>query len=163
MDYTIRRMTRADLPAVLAIESVAFTSPWTCEMYEEEILAHDAIVMAGADGGIVGMMCGHRLFDEYEVTTIAVRPAERGRGLGRRLITDRIVAMRNDGVRFFFLEVRESNVPARKLYDSLGFKPIQIRRNYYRDPVENALVMALDMGPDPVSTPSDEKVNNADL
>jgi [ribosomal protein S18]-alanine N-acetyltransferase len=148
--YFTRRMSDGDLRQVLELEERLFSDPWNRPMYEEELRDHDAFVLADPETGeVAGYFCGRRLADEYEITNVGVKPELQRRGLAREMLGRMIGMLHRDGVRYFFLEVRESNTPARGLYNSFGFEVLQKRRNYYRDPVEDALLMRLDAGEPP--------------
>lgn len=82
--------------------------------------------------------------DEGEILNLAVAPAGRRRGLGRALVQDILGALAERGVRYVYLEVRESNAPARALYAAHGFKEVGRRTQYYRRPVEDAIVLRRD-------------------
>lgn len=92
-------------------------------------------------GGVTGYVVAHFGADEGEILNLAVAPAERRRGTGRALVERVMVALREAGVRSVFLEVREANTAARRLYESVGFKPVGLRPNYYRRPTEAAVVL----------------------
>ena len=134
----------SDLDAVLAIEAESFTSPWTREMYLAELenvgvsfcyLARDAA------GEILGFCSFWRVLDELHINNLAVAPAYRRRGIGTGLLTHVL----NEGAKFgahrATLEVRRSNDVARHLYEGLGFTTAGVRRAYYTNPVEDALVL----------------------
>jgi ribosomal-protein-alanine N-acetyltransferase len=86
--------------------------------------------------------------DEAEVLDVAVDPVARGRGIGRALLADALRGLGKGGARRAYLEVRESNTVALRLYESLGFRRVGRRRGYYRQPAEDALVLARDVPPD---------------
>ncbi|MEO8272667.1 MAG: ribosomal protein S18-alanine N-acetyltransferase [Chloroflexota bacterium] len=136
-------MTFDDLPAVHAIERVSFTVPWPNDAYRSELttnrLASYIVVRAG--DAVVGFAGLWVMVDEAHVTTFAVDPRWRRRGVGERLLLgllDIAVARR---AREATLEVRLSNMPARRLYEKYGFRPVGIRPRYYSDNGEDALIM----------------------
>jgi ribosomal-protein-alanine N-acetyltransferase len=139
-------MTFDDLPAVHAIERASFAVPWPDDAYRNEITTNRlaSYVVARADDSVVGFAGLWVMVDEAHVTTFAVDPRWRGRGVGQRLLLallDIAVARR---AREATLEVRLSNVPARRLYEKYGFRPVGLRPRYYSDNGEDALIMTTD-------------------
>jgi ribosomal-protein-alanine N-acetyltransferase len=139
----IRPMTVEDLPAVQLIERASFTTPWPAHAYRQELEANRlAQYMAGtiareavAYGGIWLMV------DEAHVTTFAVHPRYRRRRIGERLLLSLLDLARDRHAREATLEVRLSNLAARRLYEKYGFRPVGIRPRYYSDNQEDALIM----------------------
>ena len=143
--WTIERLTSpAGLDVVLAIEQESFSNPWTREMYLAE-LGHESIsycyVIRSGSGDVVGFCSFWRVLDELHINNLAVTPAARGRGAGTALL--RYVL--REGVRLgahrATLEVRRSNTAAQRLYARLGFSVAGVRRAYYSNPIEDALVL----------------------
>jgi ribosomal-protein-alanine N-acetyltransferase len=97
--------------------------------------------IAERDGALVGYLCAVMVEDEAHVGNLAVDPAERRHGVAQALLDDLVEAARLRGVKRVTLEVRESNGNARKFYYKNGFIDVAIRKNYYRKPVEDAIVM----------------------
>lgn len=146
----IRRCEIRDVPQILLIERASFSSPWPEYFFYEELTsAHSypfvAIVQA-PDGKekVVGYIFIWRMEDEIEIANIAVHPHYRNMGIGTQLIKSMETLFRNV-VSKMFLEVRVSNYPARNLYKKLGFKEVGIRRRYYSDTGEDAIVMMKDI------------------
>ncbi len=132
-----------DLPAVHAIERSSFSVPWPDDAYRSEILTNRlaSYVVARAGHVVVGFAGLWVMVDEAHVTTFAVDPRWRRRGVGERLLLallDLAVVRRAHEAT---LEVRLSNVPARRLYEKYGFRPVGIRPRYYSDNGEDALIM----------------------
>ena len=127
------------LPAILDIENEAFTCPWSEKSFEEAFESPNITVFAAVDetdgGTIAGFACLMWYGDEGEILNIAVRTSARKNGIGQLLMDAA------DGVRDFYLEVRESNAAARHLYDKNGFEILGLRKRYYSKPVENAVIM----------------------
>jgi ribosomal-protein-alanine N-acetyltransferase len=138
-----RPASPADLAAVTRIEARSFVDPWPADAFRPYLGA--LFWVAEDDGAVVGYLVARTAGDEAEVLDIAVDPAARGRGIGRVLVTRALETLRDRGARRTFLEVRESNAVALKLYQSLGFLPVGRRRSYYRQPTEDALVLAHDL------------------
>jgi len=139
----IRPMAVPDLAAVQQIERMSFTTPWPAQAYRQEIetnrLAMYIVALMGdtivAYGGIWLMV------DEAHVTTFAVHPGYRRRRIGERLLLALLDLARDRMAREATLEVRLSNLPARRLYEKYGFRPVGIRPRYYSDNNEDALIM----------------------
>ena len=145
-------MTLEDLRAVHTIERASFSVPWPDDAYRNELLTNRlaSYVVARAADTVVGFAGLWVMVDEAHVTTFAVDPGWRRRGVGERLLLallDIAVARR---AREATLEVRLSNVPARRLYEKYGFRPVGIRPRYYSDNGEDALIMTTD----PLDSPS---------
>ncbi|MDN7243025.1 ribosomal protein S18-alanine N-acetyltransferase [Planococcus sp. N028] len=142
-EVTFRKMTIEDIDAVYDIETLSFSLPWTKEAFFYEMVdnEHAYYVIAETDKGIVGY-CGMWLvMDEAHVTNIAIRPDERGKKLGERLMMAAIEVAKDQGAMLMTLEARVSNHVAQNLYRKLGFKNGGIRKRYYSDNYEDALVM----------------------
>lgn len=142
-EVTFRKMTVADVEAVYQIEVLSFTLPWTKEAFYYEMLEnqHAYYVLAETVDGIVGY-CGLWLvLDECHVTNIAILPDQRGKKLGEKLMVAAMDAAKENGAKTMTLEARVSNTIARNLYEKLGFKNGGIRKSYYSDNFEDAIVM----------------------
>jgi len=137
-------MSAKDIEPIMEIESVIFGEyHWTPQSFISEIENDlgNYYVAEDNSGKIIGY-CGFWLiFDEAHVTTIAVRPELRNRGLGEYLLQKMIEAGYAKNAKWFTLEVRASNIPAQKLYYKYGFKSIGLRKKYYQDNDEDALIM----------------------
>jgi [ribosomal protein S18]-alanine N-acetyltransferase len=140
----IRPGSAGDVSAVAEIERASFSDPWSDEAFHELLHMRDAIFLV-ATGGAVQVVAGYVIArvaaDEADVLNLAVSPAERGRGLGGELLDAGLAAVIDRGAREIFLEVRESNVAALALYGSRGFAAVSRRNMYYRNPVEDALLL----------------------
>jgi [ribosomal protein S18]-alanine N-acetyltransferase len=137
----------ADLERVVAIERAAFTDPWSRKAFVE-LLAQPqvrAFAVDGAEGRLDGYALASIVADQGEILNLAVDPLSRRRGLGRVLLAALLDMFRREGTAAVFLEVRQSNAPALHLYERAGFRPVSTRRGYYRNPTENALIMALEL------------------
>lgn len=153
--FTVRPMERADLPAVLALERVCFTDPWSRQSFEAEIADPDDIRWARValrGDRLAGYVICWFVLDEAHVANLAVSPMYRFLGLGRRLLGLSIAEARARRARWLGLEVRPSNAAALALYRSEGFQLTSVRKRYYRDNLEDALVLTLDLT---VSSPAD--------
>jgi ribosomal-protein-alanine N-acetyltransferase len=139
-------MRAQDVAAVHRIERASFPVPWPDYAFRQEIesnrLAHYLVVRAGREIVAYGGMW--LMVDEAHITTFAVLPEWRRRGVGGRLMLDLMSVARQLGARVMTLEVRLSNKPARELYHRFGFKPVGVRPRYYSDNGEDALIMTTD-------------------
>ncbi len=141
-DVKIRFMKRNDLDRVLLIEQLSFPTPWAVEAYLSELNNDFASYFVLTDEEEVVGYTGMWLFaGESHVTTIAIHPDCRSRGYGRLLLLYLIEYSILHGADTMILEVRVSNEYALKLYSSMGFNKIGIRRNYYKEIGEDAIVM----------------------
>lgn len=142
---TVRRANSpADLDAVEQLQAQAFTNAWGAEAIRWELENTDVArlyVLREPGGALVAYCACWVVFDELHINSFAVDPAWRRRGIARHLLRRVIDESAASGVRSATLEVRSSNEPARKLYEGLGFQVEAVRREYYRDPVEDALIL----------------------
>jgi [ribosomal protein S18]-alanine N-acetyltransferase len=147
---SIRDMTLSDIPAVVAIEAVSFTTPWSEISLRSEIGSFGSIArVAVFDGCVVGYMIAKKVLDEAQLLDLAVMKAHRRQGIAMLLMEDLIQALRERGAARLYLEVRASNAAAIRLYERFGFTIIGVRKDYYRNPVEDAQVMELVIWPCP--------------
>jgi ribosomal-protein-alanine N-acetyltransferase len=138
-----RPMTEADLNAVLKIEYAAFSHPWTRGIFQDGIKSYSCWVMFEGEQQ-VGHGVINVILDEAHLLNITVKPESQGKGLGYRLLEHLMEQAKAADARECFLEVRESNQAAYRLYERYGFNEIGRRRNYYPavNGREDALVMA---------------------
>jgi [ribosomal protein S18]-alanine N-acetyltransferase len=132
-----------DLPAIQVIERAAFSAPWPVNAYRTELetnkLAHYLVVRVGAEiAGFAGLWL---MVDEAHVTTFAIAPVWRRNHLAERLLVALFDVAIDRRATDATLEVRLSNLPARRLYEKFGFRPVGIRPRYYSDNNEDALIM----------------------
>jgi ribosomal-protein-alanine N-acetyltransferase len=133
-----------DLDGVLAVESESFTNPWTRDMYVWELqnrsMCHILLVRT-PECPVAGFCAFWLVFDEVHINNIAMRPGFRAQGIGTALLKQVLAEGQQLGARRATLEVRASNAAARRLYERMGFYVAGVRRNYYSDPVEDALIL----------------------
>jgi ribosomal-protein-alanine N-acetyltransferase len=140
-------MTVDDIPDVHDIERQSFPIPWPAYAFRQELetnrLARYLVLRAGTEA--VAYAGIWMMVDEAHVTTFAVLPAWRRRGLGGRLLLAVLQLAEELGASVATLEVRLSNIPARTLYQRFGFRPVGVRPRYYSDNGEDALIMTTDL------------------
>jgi ribosomal-protein-alanine N-acetyltransferase len=132
-----------DLDGILAVDAATFERPWTRAMYEWEWTHSDVarFYVARSADAVVAYCAGWVIFDELHVNNLAVDPAWRRRGVASALLAHVLEAAAAEGAFRATLEVRQSNEPARRLYERFGFTFAGVRTAYYREPVEDALVL----------------------
>lgn len=138
----IRLMEERDLEQVAAIDKKYFSMPWSENAFSDSLkLSHTLYVVAETEGRIAGYCGCYQLLEEAEIVNVAVDEAYRGRGIGRKMLTELMRIGLERGAFAYTLEVRVSNTPAIRLYESLGFESVGIRKNFYEKPVEDAMIM----------------------
>lgn len=149
-DCIIRRMTLADLDAVVAIEAATFPTPWSRDAFHQELTKNAVAryLVAEVNGEVVGYGGAWIILDESHITNIAVREDMRGRGYGKALTAALMQYIANLGAAYATLEVRRSNERAQHVYKSLGFVGVGWRKRYYEDNGEDALLMVCEHMPD---------------
>ena len=141
---SFRAATQADVPAIVEIERSSFSDPWSEETFRDLLRLRQAIFLVVSEGlpeSICGYVIAAVITDEAEVLNLAVAGQSRRRGIGGGLLDAGLGIIRERGAREVFLEVRESNAAAIALYTSRGFAALSRRARYYRNPVEDALVL----------------------
>lgn len=140
----IRKMRTADLPQVMLIELATFTMPWGESTFRGLLRRKDSdLLVAEYKGEVAGYAVFWAVLDQGELGNVAVDESFRGRGIGSKLIRAVLERAHERGVHEVFLEVRKSNVRAQELYKSFGFLEVGRRKNYYLEPLEDALVMKI--------------------
>lgn len=140
----IRRMTAADVPAVAALDRACFSVPWSAQSFREEMENALAVYfVAWKDGELAGYCGFWQVADEGHITNVAVLERFRRQGVGGGLIAQMEDYAGKAGLGLMTLEVRKSNQAAIGLYKKYGFSVIGERKNYYREPTENALIMTM--------------------
>ena len=140
---TIEPMTLVELPEILAIERDSFASPWTAENFRHEIECSPSAwnLVLRAEGRVIGYACSYLVADELQINELAVGARARRNGHGGRILDHILRGGRARGARRATLECRPSNVAARALYASRGFRETGRRRGYYADTGEDAVLM----------------------
>lgn len=139
----VRPMAMADVDGVMAVEKDSFSTPWSRSAFEEELAQNRLAryIVAEEDGQVVGYAGMWLVINEAHVTNVAVSGSRRGGGIGRLLMENLIDLARENGMGAMTLEVRVSNMVARHLYETLGFAEAGIRKNYYSETKEDALIL----------------------
>lgn len=143
LNIAFRPMTIHDIEQILIIEQSSFATPWSREAFYNELVNNQfANYIVMLDGVRVIGYCGMwNVIDESHITNVAVLPEYRGKKLGEALMLKAMEVSKRLGAASMTLEVRVSNVVAQRLYKKLGFLPGGIRKRYYTDNLEDALVM----------------------
>jgi ribosomal-protein-alanine N-acetyltransferase len=128
-----------------AIERQSFSNPWPESSFlgeiENESVSFPFVIVYKPEEKVIGYLIYWKIGDEAQISNVAVHPDWRGQGIGERVIREILELMKKQGVRYVVLEVRPSNQVARYLYNKLGFEVIGVRKGYYKNPPENALIM----------------------
>jgi ribosomal-protein-alanine N-acetyltransferase len=146
----LRRLELTDLDAIERIERVSYPTPWSRSMFATELAKPSSLSLGAVDDQdeLVGYLVLSRYVDAWHVMNLAVAPDWRRRGVASALLTRLLADTRDDEQRGYTLEVRVSNVGAISLYERFGFRPRGVRRGYYTDNREDALIMWRDPAPD---------------
>jgi ribosomal-protein-alanine N-acetyltransferase len=141
----IRLMRVDDLPQVQAIDEISFSSPWPKTAFRHELLENPNAYcwVAEVEGRVVALMVCWLILDEAHIATIAVHPAQRGRGISKALVVSGLLDLISKGAVSATLEVRAGNYVAQNLYRYFGFKEVGLRKSYYQDTKEDALLMTV--------------------
>lgn len=146
LNYKIRQANKKDIEQMALVDKMCFSVPWTKEDFIKELTENSIALymVAEADGELLGYAGVWTVVDEGHIMNIAVHPEHRENGIGKRLVDAMLREARaRAGTKKFTLEVRVSNEPAIKLYESFGFKELGRRKGYYSDNKEDAAIMWL--------------------
>ena len=140
MDF--RRSVPQDATGIAELEGEIFSDPWSYRDVQNLICTEGGMCFTALeDGKVIAYVIGRLIAPEGEIYRVAVAPHKRQRGIGYRLLDYAVKTSKGHGLERLFLEVRSRNIPAIKLYTAYGFKEIGIRKNYYKDPQDDAIVM----------------------
>ena len=143
MPIAVRPATSSEVAAILAIERQSPSAAhWTSEQYNN-LLRNGVVLVSEEAGKLAGFICAKAVAGEWEIENVVVAPEFLRRGIASRLLSRLIQQARNAEASAILLEVRESNEPARRLYEKHDFRDVGRRRAYYNDPVENAILYTL--------------------
>jgi ribosomal-protein-alanine N-acetyltransferase len=151
-------MTLDDVPSVVAIEKRSFPLPWSENSFRSDLTTNSAahLLVAeqknGAGRRIAGYAAYWLVVDEAHLSTLAVDPELRRQGIGERILRDAMLHAARNGADMMTLEVRVSNEAARRLYEKLGFRVVGRRPRYYKDNLEDAILMTSERLPEVVRT-----------
>jgi ribosomal-protein-alanine N-acetyltransferase len=140
----IRRLSLPDIDPIVAIENAVYPTPWSRSMFAGELAKPSSVSLGAFDGeagGLVAYLIVSRYVDAWHIMNVAVHPECRRQGVASRLLDELFELTAGDHRRGYTLEVRVSNVTAIALYERFGFEPSGIRRGYYTDNREDALIM----------------------
>lgn len=144
-EFEIRRMQVRDLPEVMEIERLSFSHPWHETTFRGELqnapISFPVVAVRVSDGRVMGYIIYWKIQDDIQINNIAVLPEARRHGLGETLLRYALAHVQAAGAAFVSLEVRVTNAAARRLYEKLGFEVFGIRKDYYTNPDEDAVVM----------------------
>lgn len=141
---TVREMTWDDLEQVVEIENENFSVPWTETGFFTYLMRSDALFLVAENeeeelvAGYIGIIMAA---DEGDITNVSVKKELQGQGIGTMLLQELASRTKEMGIEKIFLEVRKSNVAALALYEKQGFERMGVRKNYYTDPIEDAITM----------------------
>ena len=140
----VREMRPEDLSEVMAIEHDSFSDPWSRDEFEKCLSFRETYLFLTAEGEdrrVLGYLCYFTSGEEADIANVAVRRSERQNGIGYALMKEALSYAEKSGVLRLFLEVRASNAPALRLYEKCGFRAVGVRKAYYRNPEEDAILM----------------------
>jgi ribosomal-protein-alanine N-acetyltransferase len=141
-EILLRKMQATDIPEVIEIERMSFTSPWSENAFLKEIHKLYSLPRVAVLGDkVIGYICANYIMDEGHIMNLAVHHNFRRRGIGTKLVEEVLDELKENDCRYIYLEVRFSNLRARNFYERFGFKVAGIRRNYYTSPIEDAALM----------------------
>lgn len=139
---TIVNMNESHVPQVAQLEAICFSDPWSERSVASELNNKLALwLVAEEDGRVAGYVGSQTVIDESDVMNVAVHPDFRRRGIAEKLMEQLVGSLKAMGSHCLTLEVRASNAPAIALYEKLGFQEVGRRKNYYRNPREDALIL----------------------
>jgi ribosomal-protein-alanine N-acetyltransferase len=143
LELELRRLELGDLDAIERIERASYPTPWSRSMFASELAKPSSLSFGAVDetGTLVGYLVLSRYVDAWHVMNVAVAPERRRQGIASALLHRLLELTKDDALRGYTLEVRISNLGAIRLYERFGFRRKGIRRGYYTDNREDALIM----------------------
>ena len=156
VELELRRLELGDLDAIERIERASYRTPWSRSMFASELAKPSSLSFGAVDetGALVGYLVLSRYVDAWHVLNVAVAPERRREGIASALLHRLLELTKDDSLRGYTLEVRVSNLGAVRLYERFGFRSKGVRRGYYTDNREDALIMWRDADSDDAA-PSD--------
>ena len=138
----IVNMNESHVAQVAALEKICFSDPWSEHSVASELKNPlSCWLVAEEDGKVAGYVGSQTVIDESDMMNVAVHPNHRRKGIAEALVVELVEALKKRESRCLTLEVRASNEPAKALYEKLGFTQVGLRKNYYRNPKEDALIL----------------------
>ena len=135
-------MNESHVAQVAELEKICFSDPWSENSVASELKNHlSCWLVAEEDGKVAGYVGSQTVIDESDMMNVAVHPDHRRKGIAEALVVELVEALRKRESHCLTLEVRASNKPAKALYEKLGFTQVGLRKNYYRNPKEDALIL----------------------
>lgn len=144
----IKRCGIEDVDKVYAIEEKSFPDPMKKETFASDLKRENYYCYGLWDGDLTAFISYEKVLDEAQVISVAVDAEHRRKGYGRKLFEEVLKIAREDGIEVITLEVRSENTAAVKLYEAMGFERVGVRKNYYSNPVCDALLMDLHLRKD---------------
>ena len=143
LELELRRLELGDLEAIERIERASYRTPWSRSMFASELAKPSSLSFGAVDetGALVGYLVLSRYVDAWHVMNVAVAPEKRRQGIASALLHRLLELTKDDSLRGYTLEVRVSNLGAIRLYERFGFRSNGVRRGYYTDNREDALIM----------------------
>ena len=139
---TIIAMNESHIAQVAALEKLCFSDPWSENSVASELKNPlSCWLVAEEDGVVAGYVGSQTVMDESDMMNVAVHPDYRRKGISEALVAELVEALKKQESHCLTLEVRVSNEPAKALYEKLGFTQVGLRKNYYRNPKEDALIL----------------------
>lgn len=139
----VRRCTVADVDLLYKIEKESFSDPMKKETMQKDLERESYFCYALFDNTVLAFLSFEKVFDEGQIISVATDSEHRRKGLAKKLFYEVEKSAKEEGIEFFTLEVRYDNSPAISLYESLGFKRVGLRKNYYKNPDSDAILMDL--------------------
>ena len=138
----IVNMNESHVAQVAELEKICFSDPWSENSVASELKNPlSCWLVAEEDSAVAGYIGSQTVVDESDMMNVAVHPDHRRKGVAEKLVMELVEALKKRDSRCLTLEVRASNEPARALYEKLGFVQVGLRKNYYRNPREDALIL----------------------
>ena len=144
--FCIRKMREEDLADVARLEKEIFSDPWSENAIRESMGQSQTLLLSALDEGVlVGYLIVYYVLEDGEIARIAVESDSRRKGVASRLLKELAFICADNGVNKLLLDVRESNESAKAFYEKKGFVLDGVRKNYYTNPTENAILMSLEL------------------
>lgn len=143
MKLELRPVLEEDFPAICEIEQRSFIDPWPAEAFTDFLCRNSWLLQL--EDKVIGYIFYHAAIDEAVVINFAIDPEYQRQSYGQRLLAETMQKLLNNGVHYFYLDVRRSNDKAIALYSKMGFQSLGFRKDYYHQPQEDAVVMGLEI------------------